>query len=40
MMWLKRGLIGAIDLSLVVAILIAFPAIPSAQQRAHANTGG
>jgi hypothetical protein len=39
MMWLKRGLIGVIDLSLIAAILIAFPGIPSAQQRAHANTG-
>ena len=39
MMWLKRGLIGVIDLSLIAAILIAFPARPSAQQRAHANTG-
>ena len=38
-MWLKRGLIGVIDLSLMAAILIAFPAIPSVQQRAHANTG-
>jgi hypothetical protein len=39
MMWLKRGLIGAIGLCLIAAILIAFPAIPGAQQRAHANTG-
>ena len=39
MRWLKRGLIGVIGLSLIAAILITFPAIPSAQQRAHANTG-
>lgn len=39
MMWLKRRLIAVIDLSLVVAILIAFPAILGAQQRVHANTG-
>jgi hypothetical protein len=39
MMWLKRGFIEVIDLSLIATILIAFPAIPSAQQRVHANTG-
>jgi len=39
MMWLKKRLIAVIDLSLLVAILIAFPAILNAQERVHANTG-
>ncbi len=39
MMWLKRGLIEGIDLSLIAAFLIASPAIPSAQQTARDNPG-
>ena len=39
MMRLKRGIIGVIDLSLIAALLITFPAHSRAQQRARDNTG-